>query len=57
MVSHIILYADEFVYSIWEEYCEICGVSPSASQIKIVFNTDDVTATYDDDDEDEYDEE
>lgn len=56
MKSHIILYADEFDYDVWEDYCEICGVHHSARKITIVFNDEDVKAEYDEDeDEDDFD--
>lgn len=39
---HIYLYAEDFDCDVWEEYCDICGVPYSATEIKIVFNEDDV---------------
>ena len=47
-MSHIIIYADDFSYDIWEEYCEICGVDPSATSISISFDEDDVIPRYED---------
>ena len=38
----IILYADEFDCDVWEQYCDICGVSYDSSYIKIKFNNNDV---------------
>lgn len=40
---HIYLYAEDFDYDVWSEYCDICGVPSSATEIKIVFDDDDVS--------------
>ena len=56
-MSHIILYADDFNYDVWKEYCEICGVHPSAISITIIFDDNDVKAYYDEEDYDDEDEE
>ena len=42
--NYIILYADEFSFDAWEGYCEACGVSKDATEIKIYFNEKDVEA-------------
>lgn len=39
---HIYIYAEDFMPDVWEEYCDICGVPPSATEIKIVFDEDEV---------------
>lgn len=39
---HIYIYAEDFLPDVWEEYCDICRVPPSATEIKIVFDEDDV---------------
>ena len=54
MKSKIILYADEFDYDTWAQYCDICGVHRSATAISIQFKKKDVMAAYEDEDEDEY---
>lgn len=36
--AHIILYADDYSYDVWEDYCNICGVSSSANSICIGFD-------------------
>lgn len=51
MKNHLIFSADDFLPDVWEENCAILGVHPSAKIIKIVFNSDDVIAIYDDDEE------
>ena len=40
----IILYADDFDHDVWEEYCDVVGVSHYASSISIKFNHEDVEA-------------
>lgn len=40
----IILYADDFDHDVWEEYCDVVGVSHNASSITIKFNHRDVEA-------------
>lgn len=39
---HIYIYAEDFMPDVWEKYCDICGVPPSATEIKIVFDGDEV---------------
>ena len=41
-MSHIVLYADEFDYDVWMQYCDICDVSYDATYIDIAFNPCDV---------------
>lgn len=55
-MSYIVLYSDEFNNDVWEEYCSICKVSPTATSLKIIFDEcEDVEAEYDDyEAEDEY---
>lgn len=38
-MRYIILYADDFDCDVWEEYCDVCGVSYNSTYIKIKFNT------------------
>jgi hypothetical protein len=46
-MAHIILYKDEYIDDVWKEYCDICGVHPSAVTLTIVFNENtDVKAEY-----------
>lgn len=47
-MSEIVLYADEFDWDVWEQYCDICGVDYHATCITIKFNREDVEADYDD---------
>lgn len=47
----IILYADEFDHDVWEEYCDIVGVSHYASSITIKFNHKDVEVDEEKDEE------
>lgn len=42
-VRHIYLYAEDFDCDVWQEYCNVCGVPDSATEIKIVFHEDDVS--------------
>lgn len=37
MLNYIILYADEFNSDVWEEYCDVCDVPHSATEITIKF--------------------
>ena len=37
-MNRIVLYADEFDYDVWQQYCDICGVSYNATYIEIKFN-------------------
>ena len=37
-MRYIILYADDYDYDVWEEYCDICGVDCDATYIKIHFD-------------------
>jgi len=41
-MKYIILYADEFDYDTWEQYCDICGVSRNSTVIKISFSDENV---------------
>jgi hypothetical protein len=41
-MNYIVLYSDDYDYDVWEEYCDICGVSRNATSIKIKFNLKDV---------------
>lgn len=43
-MSYIILYADDYDWDVWEEYCAICGVSEDASCIRIQFDKNNVEA-------------
>ena len=48
-MSYIVLYSDEFDNDVWEEYCSICKVSPTATSLKIIFDEcEDVEAEYED---------
>ena len=40
--NYIVLYSNEFDTFIWKMYCEICGVTADATEIKIVFKKDKV---------------
>lgn len=42
-VRHIYLYAEDFDRDVWSEYCDVCGAPDDATEIKIVFNEDDVS--------------
>ena len=53
-MAHIILYADDFSYDVWEEYCEICGEDASAISLTISFDIyKNVKAVYEEDEEEE----
>lgn len=52
-MRHIVLYAEDYDYDVWQEYCDICGVDCYATSIKIKFNSEDVYAYSDEDDEEE----
>ena len=41
--NRIVIYADEFDYDVWQEYCEICNVPTDATSIEIKFNDKDVS--------------
>ncbi len=41
-MDYIVLYADEHDYDVWEQYCDICGVSYDSLYIKINFNKKDI---------------
>lgn len=41
-MEYIVLYADEYNNDVWEQYCDICGVSCYSTYIKIKFNREDV---------------
>ena len=43
-MNYIVLYADEYEYDVWEQYCNICKVSCDSTYIKIKFNDKDVEA-------------
>ena len=47
-MKYIILYADEYDYDVWEQYCDICGVSYTSTYIKIRFNENDVESGVED---------
>ena len=47
MERFIILYREDYDCDIWEQYCEICGVSTYVNSLSIKFNTKDVKAEYD----------
>lgn len=49
--AHIILYADDYSYDVWEDYCHICGVGYDSTEINIGFNYDNVEAKTDEDDD------
>lgn len=48
-MNYIVLYADDYNYDVWEEYCDICDVPYYATYIKINFKSKDVE--FDDNDE------
>ena len=52
-MNHIILYAEDYNWDVWETYCDICGVSYDATCIKIKFDPNDVEyeTDYDSDDD------
>ena len=57
-MAHIVLYADDFSYDIWEQYCQICGESSNAISLTITFDMiDGVKAEYDYNEEEWEDEE
>jgi hypothetical protein len=41
-MNYIVLYADDYDYDVWEEYCTACGVSYNATYIKVKFNINNV---------------
>ena len=43
-MNYIVLYADDYDCDVWQEYCDVCGVSCDATYIKIKFNYNDVEA-------------
>lgn len=43
-MNYIVLYADDYDWDVWEQYCDICGVDYNASYIKIKFKSEDVEA-------------
>jgi hypothetical protein len=53
----IILYADDFDCDVWKEYCDVVGVSYSASSITIKFDHNDVKTNEDCDDENDFEDE
>jgi hypothetical protein len=46
-MNQIILYADDYDYDVWEQYCDICGVSRKSTYIKIKFNDENVQSDVD----------
>ena len=55
-MNYIVLYADDFAYDVWEEYCRVCKVSTYSTCIKIKFEDGMVESGsygYADDSEDE----
>lgn len=58
--KYIVLHDEDFIAEVWEQYCMICGESPEATSLKIIFDEGDVEAEYledidfdEDEDEDE----
>lgn len=45
-MNYIVLYADDYDYDVWVEYCDICHVPHSATSIEIKFNLNDVECNY-----------
>ena len=41
-MNRIVLYSDEFPVDIWKNYCRICDVPNTATQITITFKDNDV---------------
>ena len=41
-MNYIVLYADDYNYDVWEEYCDICGADYDATYIRIKFKSEDV---------------
>lgn len=41
-MRHIIIYAEDYDYDVWKEYCDICDADYDATYIKIAFNDEDV---------------
>ena len=37
-MDYIVLYADDFDYDVWKEYCDICGVGYDATYIRFNFS-------------------
>ena len=42
-MNRITLYADEFSFDVWKEYCRICDVPCTATEITIHFKDENVT--------------
>lgn len=41
-MNYIVLYADDYDWDVWEEYCDICGADCDATYIRIKFKSEDV---------------
>lgn len=41
-MNYIVLYADDYDYDVWKEYCDICHVPYDVISITIRFNLGDV---------------
>ena len=52
-MNYIALYAADFDWDIWQEYCNICGADSSAYCIRIQFDLNDVEYDCADDDLDD----
>lgn len=54
-MNYIFLHADEFKTHVWNEYCDICGVSCRSILIRIIFDENDVETVgiYDEEIDDE----
>ena len=52
-MNYIALYAEDFDWDVWQEYCDICGAGYDATCIRIKFDLDDVEYDCDDDDEED----
>lgn len=37
-MNYIVLYADDYDWDVWQDYCDVCGVTYNATYIKIKFN-------------------
>lgn len=48
---HLNLYPEDFVDDIWNQVCDVCGVSPAVTSITIPFRQDAVDASMPEDDE------
>lgn len=52
--AHIKIYAEDFPYDVWEEYCDICKVSYNSTMICIGFDYGNVESDEDEDDFEEW---